>query len=75
MAETKKVLNMVFGAADGTSMTLTMENPQVTLTGAQIEAAMDTIIAKNIFLSGGGDLVIKKDAKIVDTTTNDLYTP
>jgi len=75
MPVNKKVLNMVFTAVDGTRMTLSMENPKATLTAAEIESAMDVVIAKNIFLSGGGDLVAKEDAKVVDTTTNDMYTP
>jgi hypothetical protein len=36
---------------------------------------MDLIIARNIFTSTGGDLVAKQDARIIDTTTNDLYDP
>jgi len=38
-----------------------------------VTAAMDLIIAKNIFNSAGGDLVSKYSAEIIDTTTNVLY--
>jgi len=75
MPESKKTLRMTFGAADGTSFSISLNNPREGLTAAEIEAAMDTVIAKNIFQSSGGDLVAKKDAKIIDTTTNDMYDP
>lgn len=75
MAEQKKVLRLVFGAANGESMSITLDSPKDGLTAGEIETVMDTIIAKNIFQSAGGDLVSKKDAKIIDTTTNDMYDP
>jgi len=43
------------------------------LTAAVIEAVMDQIIAKNILLTTGGALVSKRDIKLVDTSTDDLY--
>ena len=75
MAETKRVLRMTFGAEDGTSMSLTLDNPKIGLTKEEIESAMDVVLAKNIFAAAGGDLVEKKDAKIIDTITNDMYDP
>lgn len=75
MAEQKTVLRLVFAAADGQSMSITLDSPKAGLTAQEIETVMDTIIAKNIFQSAGGDLVSKKDAKIIDTTTNDMYDP
>ena len=45
------------------------------VTAAEIEAAMDLVIARNIFSSSGGDLVSKQDIRIIDSTTNDLYDP
>lgn len=75
MADTKKVLRMSFGAADGSTMSLSLDNPKADLTQAEIEGVMDTVIAKNIFAASGGNLVEKKDAKIVDTITNDMYDP
>ncbi len=45
------------------------------LTSAAIEAAMDLMIAKNIFTTSGGDLVSKYDAKLISTDTTDLYNP
>lgn len=75
MAEQKKVLRLTFGAEDGSSMSITLDNPRAGLTGAEIEMAMDDVITADVFTTAGGDLVAKKDAKIIDTTTNDMYDP
>ncbi|KLU66109.1 hypothetical protein DEAC_c21480 [Desulfosporosinus acididurans] len=70
---TKKVLRMTFNNAAGNAVTITMPQPKDSLTAADIEAVMDQIITKNIFLTSGGELISKRDVKIVDTTTNDLF--
>jgi hypothetical protein len=75
MAELTKSLRMTFGAADGSSFSISLDKPKADLTTAQIETAMDTVISKNIFQSTGGNLVAKKDAKIIDTTITDMYDP
>jgi len=72
---TSQTLRMVFRSQGGTSMTISLDNPRSDVTAAEIEAAMDTIINKNIFNTTGGDLASKYDIKIVDKTTNDLYDP
>lgn len=70
-----KILRMVFGSQSGTSVTINVDSPRVDVTPEQITLVMDTIIAKNIFGSAGGDLISKKDVKIIDTATNDMYDP
>ena len=70
---TKKVLRMTFNSMQGSAVSFTLPEPQVDLTAAAIEAVMDQIIAKNIFITTGGTLVSKRDIKIIDTTTDDLY--
>lgn len=75
MATTAKTLRMIFSSQAGRSVTLTLDNPRADVTAAEIEAAMDLVIARNIFNSSGGDLVTKQDIKIIDSTTNDLYDP
>jgi len=69
----KKVLRMTFNNALGSAVSFTIPEPKVDLTAAQVEAVMDQMIAKNIFLTSGGALVSKRDIKIIDTTTDDLY--
>lgn len=71
----RKVLRMSFNTALGSVVTLTLPEPKTDVTAAQIEAVMDQIIAKNIFTGTGGDFVSKRDIKIIDTSTNDLYDP
>ena len=71
--ETKKVLRMSFNNALGRSVSFTLVDPLATLTAVEIEAVMDQIIATDIFLTSGGALVSKRDIKIIDTTTDDLY--
>lgn len=70
---TKKVLRMTFANAQGGAVSLTLPDPKEGITAAEIEAVMDQIIAKNIFTGTGGAMVSKRDIKIVDTTTDDLY--
>lgn len=69
----RKVLRMSFDTSMGGTMTITLNDPKEGITPAEIEAVMDQIIAKNIFSTAAGDLVAKKDVKIVETVTDDLY--
>ena len=70
---TRKVLKMTFNNALGNAVTITLANPKTGLTAAQVETVMDQIITKNIFLTSGGDLISKRDIKIINTTTDDLF--
>ncbi|MBU3218246.1 DUF2922 domain-containing protein [Clostridium estertheticum] len=62
---------------EGKYFTLTVDDIKAddkgpTITEAEVNALMDLVIAKNIFLSTSGDLTGKKDAKIVTTDTNTI---
>jgi predicted DNA-binding protein (UPF0251 family) len=70
-----RTLRMSFRNEAGKTVSISLDNPKEDLTAAAVEAAMDLIIAKNIFTTSGGDLVSKYDAKIISTDTTDLYTP
>ncbi|KGK91387.1 hypothetical protein DP73_03725 [Desulfosporosinus sp. HMP52] len=70
---TKKVLRMTFSNAAGKAVTISLNQPKEGITVAEIESVMDQIISKDIFFTSGGGLVSKRDIKIVDTTTEDLY--
>lgn len=72
-SSSKKVLRMTFNNALGGAVSITLPEPKDGLTAVEIEAVMDQLIAKNIFISTGGALVSKRDIKIIDTTTDDLY--
>ncbi len=72
---TSKNLRLVFDTTAGNSFTITLPEPKADLTAPQIETVMDLIIAKDIFTTSGGNLTAKRDIKIVDTVTNDLFDP
>lgn len=65
-----KTLRLTFTTSLGTSHSITLKHPKDGLTAAEAEAAMDLVIAKNIFLT---TYVAKKDIKVLDNTTTDLY--
>jgi len=72
---TDHTLRMLFRNQEGKNVTITLNNPKDDLTTAEIETAMDLVIAKNIFTSTGGDIVAKQDIRVISNTTNDLYDP
>lgn len=72
---TQKLLRLVFVNSLGGTYTLSFPQPKAGLTAAEAEAVMNLIVTKNMFLISGGELIGKRDIKIVDTTTNDLYDP
>lgn len=72
-AVTTQTLRMAFRTEGGSNFIITLDNPKDNLTPEQITGAMDTIIAKNVFLTPGGHLASKQDARIIDRTMNDVY--
>lgn len=68
-----QTLRMAFLSQAGKNVTLSLDNPRNDLTAAEVQAAMDLTIARNIFNSSGGDLVSKMSAMIIDTTTTELF--
>jgi len=73
MATQTQTLQMTFLNQAGGRVTISLDEPKDTLTSTEILAAMDLIIAKNIFSTSGGDLVTKDSARIIDRTVNVLY--
>ncbi len=67
-----KVLRMTFVNEAGNNYSLNLRDPKDGITGEEVATAMDTIIAKNIFQTTGGDLVSKNSAVIIDTTETEL---
>ena len=70
---TTQTLQMRFLTQAGSRVTISLDNPTDTLIEAEVTAAMDQIIAKNIFVTSGGDLVSKDSAQIIDRTVNVIY--
>ena len=73
MEQTKRLI-MTFKTTDDKNVSLSVDNPREDITEAEIKAAMDLVIAKNIFAPGGADIVSTVEAKVVvtDTTAYDL---
>lgn len=69
---TQRVLEMDFSTELGRTQRLRVYNVKEAVTGAEVAAAMDNIVAKNIFTSTGGDFTGKVSARVVVTDTNDL---
>ncbi|AFQ44226.1 DUF2922 domain-containing protein [Desulfosporosinus meridiei] len=70
-----KVIRLTFTTVGGKNFSITLPNPRADLSKAEAEAVMDTIITKNIFITTGGELAKKRDIRVIDTSTNDLYDP
>ena len=70
---TTQTLQMRFVTQAGSRVTISLDNPKDTLTEAEVTAAMDQIIAANVFTASGGDLVSKDSAQIIDRTVNVIY--
>ena len=67
--ETK--LLMTFSTNFGKKVSLFVTDPRQDLTEAEIKAAMDIIVQKNIFAPGGEDLKTPVEAKLVQTETTE----
>lgn len=65
-------LQMVFRTAGGSRRTISVSDPKEDLSGAQVQAAMETLISKNIFSNSDGDLVEILEARTVTTTVNEI---
>lgn len=63
-----KRLVMSFKTAEGSTTSLTVDQPKDTVTDVQVRAVMENIITKNIFNTNAGDLTEVKSAQIITTT-------
>ncbi len=72
---TKRILRMVFSTQGGRTFNITLPGPREELTFEEVATVMDLVISKNLFTTASGDLTGKRDIKIVDTATTDLYDP
>ncbi len=61
-----QVLELQFATADGKTTTLTIDAPKPNVTVAEIQQAMETIVAKNVFAGQAGALSAIKGARLVD---------
>ena len=73
MEQTKRLV-MTFKTDGDKKVALVVDDPRDDISESEIKAAMDLVIAKNIFAPNGDDIVQAVDAKVVvtDTTPYDL---
>ncbi|WP_173916643.1 DUF2922 domain-containing protein [Halobacillus sp. Marseille-Q1614] len=67
-----KKLELKFLNEEGKIVTVSLDNPIEPPAEADIIAAMDSIIAQNCLYSSGGDLVEKKEARIVERNVTNI---
>lgn len=68
-----RVLEMTFATELGKNKTLRVVDAKDPLTGAEVAACMDNVIAKNIFTSTGGDFTGKLKVQVIVTSSSDVY--
>lgn len=67
-----RVLVMTFKNESGQNVNVRLNYPRENLTSEEVDAVMDTIVAKNIFATTGGDLVEKVGAYIEELSRTSL---
>jgi hypothetical protein len=67
-----KSLVMTFLNTEGSRSSLTISGVKETVTEAEVSAAMDAVIAANVFDTAGGDLVSKQGAQITERNVTPL---
>ena len=61
-------LSIVFNTEFGLKTTLSISGVKPTITQAEVDTLMDTVIAKNVFVTNSGALVSKGSAQLVAKT-------
>lgn len=67
-----RVLRMVFSTAGGRRAAVQVRDPRENLTAMEVEAAMNTIVGRNIFSTSSGDLTGIVSASIVERQTTPI---
>ncbi|MCX5780322.1 MAG: DUF2922 domain-containing protein [Firmicutes bacterium] len=62
-----RTLEMDFNTELGRTQRIRVNDAKDPITGAEVAAAMDSIISKNIFTGTGGNLTAKIDARVIVT--------
>lgn len=68
--DVRTILVLTFETEDKKKVNLSLEDPRINLTEAEIKTAMELIVAKNIFIPAGLEIVSALSAKVVKTTTS-----
>ncbi|MEA3320615.1 MAG: DUF2922 domain-containing protein [Bacillota bacterium] len=65
-------LELIFLNEEGSKVKVSVDDPRAGLTQVEMEGAMDTIIAANVFTSKGGNFVSKDSARIVERNVTEF---
>ena len=65
-------LDLIFKNAAGKKVTLNIEEPKNGVTKAEIDAAMQVVVANNVFNTSGGDIVEAVEGRLRTTTLNPI---
>jgi hypothetical protein len=63
---------MIFSNVEGRNTTLSLNDPDPEITSAEVEAVMDSVVAKNVFMTSGGEIIAKVRAQVVSRTVDVL---
>ncbi len=61
----QETLRMVFRNAEGRVVSINIPDPDSELTSAEVEAVMDSVVIKNVFMTTGGEIISKVRAEVV----------
>ncbi|GGH88698.1 hypothetical protein JOD43_000729 [Pullulanibacillus pueri] len=67
-----KTIELLFENNEGKTVRYSLDNPVDPFDAEAVNAAMDEILTQNAFTSSGGDLVKKKEARIVERNVTDI---
>jgi len=67
-----KRIELQFENEDGKTVTYSLDEPVEPANPEAVNAAMDEVIAQNLFSSSGGNIVAKKGARIVERNVTDI---
>ncbi|MDX8047107.1 DUF2922 domain-containing protein [Gracilibacillus sp. S3-1-1] len=67
-----KKLELKFKNEEDKTVTISLDYPVEPVDPAAVSAAMDTILAENVFFTSGGELVEKASARIVERHVSDI---
>lgn len=63
-------LELIFTTEGGKSAVISIEQPKMPVNIAAVQAAMDTIIAQNVFTTSSGRMDGKKEVRLVERKVN-----